>query len=88
MTGTSSTTSFCNEDGKGDENLLLSCCKDESIRMWNVRTGTCLAIFAGDRGHREHVLSLDIHPTGGTFVSGGMDTSVKIWSFCDDEALR
>lgn len=62
-----------------DQNLLFSASKDESIRMWNLRTSVCIAIFCGHMGHRDEVLSIDIHPLGNCFVSGGMDTSIKIW---------
>ena len=81
-------TNFTPSCPSGDEFLLLSCSKDESVRFWNTRNGTCLAIFAGDGGHRESVCSLDIHCLGTTFVSSGLDTSIKIWEFCDDAALR
>ncbi|GMH61372.1 hypothetical protein TrRE_jg8473, partial [Triparma retinervis] len=63
------------EDGlegiSSDEYLLLSASKDESIRLWNVRTGTCIITFAGDRGHRDDVLSIDIHPLGHTLLTSG-----------------
>jgi polycomb protein EED len=68
-----------------DANLVLSASKDESIRLWNIKTATCIAIFAGEGGHRDDVLSIDIHPLGNCFVSGGMDTSVKIWNLMAPE---
>lgn len=40
----------------------------------------CVAIFAGDRGHRDEVLSIDVHLSGACFVSSGMDNTVKVWS--------
>lgn len=63
-----------------DEWILLSASKDESLRMWNVKTSTCVAIFAGHEGHRDCVLSLAWHPHGHQFASGGMDTTVKLWA--------
>jgi polycomb protein EED len=60
--------------------LLLSASKDESMRLWNVQTCTCLAIFAGHEGHRDSVLSVAWHPLGDRIVSAGMDTTVKLWN--------
>ncbi len=38
--------------------LLFTASKDESIRLWNVVSGVCVAVMAGDLGHRDEVLSL------------------------------
>jgi len=67
-----------------DDGLLLSASKDESIRLWNLRTSVCIAIFAGILGHRGEVLSIDIHLEGNCFVSAGMD-SIKIWNLEDPD---
>lgn len=66
-----------------DDALIFSASKDESIRLWNLRTAVCIAIFAGERGHRDEVLSIDVHPLGHCFVSSGMDTNVKIWNLSE-----
>ena len=63
-----------------NEWLILSASKDESLRLWNVKTSTCVAIFAGHEGHRDCVLSVGWHPLGQKFASGGMDTTVKLWN--------
>ena len=63
-----------------DENLILTASKDESIRLWNLQTSSCIAIFCGQKGHRDEVLSIAIHPLGNCFVSGGMDSCMNIWS--------
>ena len=49
--------------------LLLTASKDESIRLWNVATSSCVAVFAGEAGHRDDVLSISIHPLGNAFAS-------------------
>jgi polycomb protein EED len=46
------------------ECILLSASKDESIRLWNVKNRTLIAIFAGRGGHRYDVLSIAFHPSG------------------------
>ncbi|KAG6590992.1 putative DNA topoisomerase [Phytophthora cinnamomi] len=70
-----------------DPSLLFSAGKDESIRLWNSLTGVCVAIFAGHVGHRDDVLSLDVHLKGSCFVSAGMDNTVKIWDL-EDEVVQ
>lgn len=62
-----------------DEFLLLSASVDESVRMWNLHSFACVAIFAGHHGHREAILSVSWHPTGRRFASSGMDKSIRLW---------
>ena len=70
-----------------DEWLLLSASKDESIRLWNVKKATCVAIFAGHDGHRDAVLAVGWHSWGDRFASAGMDTTVKLWRTGEGSAV-
>lgn len=63
-----------------NEWLLLSASNDETIRLWNLKYPSQIAIFAGHHGHREAVLSIDWHPLGRYFASSGMDGTIRLWS--------
>ncbi|RIA88120.1 WD40-repeat-containing domain protein [Glomus cerebriforme] len=65
-----------------DPSLLFSASKDFSIRLWNLKTMRPVVIFGGECGHREPVLSIDVHLTGDFLASSGMDHAVKIWTLC------
>lgn len=62
--------------------LVVTASKDHCLRLWNLRSRTCVLVFEGDGGHRSEVLSADwrLGSTDDlTLVSGGMDNRVKIW---------
>ncbi|GBC10046.1 hypothetical protein RclHR1_00930024 [Rhizophagus clarus] len=65
-----------------DPSLIFSASKDDSIRLWNLETMKTIVIFGGENGHREPVLSIDVHLTGDFLVSSGMDHAIKIWTLC------
>ena len=68
-------------------NQLLSASVDESIRLWNLESFACVAIFAGHHGHREAVLSISWHPMGDQFASAGMDKSIRLWKTGEDSRV-
>jgi len=62
-----------------DEWILATCSKDESLRLWNLQSATCIAILGGHNGHRDSVLSVSFSLDDKFLASGGMDTSIKLW---------
>lgn len=68
-----------------DPALVVSASKDESLRLWNLRTGSPVAMFAGLKGHRGEVLSVDFDRCGNRFASCGIDNSVRVWQVTEDE---
>lgn len=67
---------------------MLTCSKDYSIRLWNSKNSSCVAIFAGIHGHRDEVLSIDISADGQKFISGGIDHNIMVWSLKSDDLLE
>ena len=60
--------------------LLVSAAADESVRLWHVGVGQCLATFAGHSGHRDAVVSLDVRLDGRALVTGAIDGAIKLWA--------
>ncbi|GAB0494294.1 hypothetical protein MMPV_005586 [Pyropia vietnamensis] len=62
-----------------DPALVLTASRDESLRLWNTRSRSCVAIFGGEGGHRGDVLYCAWDTFGNRFLSTGHDNSVKVW---------
>jgi len=65
--------------------ILATASKDLSVRLWHINSGVTLAIFAGSLGHRNEVLSVDLHRALDAefrlkVLSGAMDNCVKVWA--------
>jgi WD40 repeat protein len=57
------------------DGTLASGSADNTIKIWNPSTGTCLRTLSG---HANWVFSLALFPDG-TLASGSRDQTIKIW---------
>lgn len=64
--------------GQGD--LLLSCSRDQSIRLWDTLSGTSLCSLTD--GHSDWVRRVAVHPSGHLFASASKDETIVVWN-CD-----
>jgi WD40 repeat protein len=60
-----------------DNQTLAAACMDDSVRLWEVSTGIERHKFTG---HAGWITCLDIAPDGRTLVSGGIDTTLMLWT--------
>lgn len=57
-----------------DNQKLISCGLDSTIKVWNYHNGQCISTY---RGHEDAVVSVDFLDK--TIVSGSADSTVKVW---------
>lgn len=70
-----------------DPALVMTASKDESLRLWNLRTQSTIAVFAGLKGHRGEVVHVDFDASGSRAASCGIDNSVRIWEIDSDDKI-
>ncbi|XP_026523406.1 CMT1A duplicated region transcript 1 protein isoform X1 [Notechis scutatus] len=66
-----------------DRGFLLSGSYDLSIRLWNIRKGTCVKLFLG---HKGNITCLDV--CKGRFVSGSKDCTAKLWDMKTGRCIK
>ncbi len=59
-----------------DGQTVVSGSFDETLKVWDLATGSCRATF---EGHAKNVLCLAITPDDHTVVSGSDDKTLKVW---------
>ncbi|MBW4640054.1 MAG: hypothetical protein KME05_17865 [Gloeocapsa sp. UFS-A4-WI-NPMV-4B04] len=64
---------------------LVSASLDQTINLWNLKTGYIAASF---NGHTGSVSSVAISPDGQTVVSGSEDKTIKLWDVKTKELRR
>ena len=60
-----------------DSRMLVSCSRDKTARVWDVKTGKSQFVL---RGHGAPISSLAVSPNGKSVATASEDRTVKIWS--------
>jgi WD40 repeat protein len=71
-----------------DGNIAISGSSDQSIRIWNIRTGECLHIVDIDKVSLGEVSSCAINADGRIFLAGFTTGILKLWSTQDGSCLK
>ena len=56
--------------------LAVTGAKDGDLRLWDVRTGACFAVYAG---HRDAVWDVSVSPDGAWLLSASADGDARLW---------
>lgn len=82
---------------KGHANLVFCCCfnptnnqiisgsYDETVRIWDVNTGTCIRTIPAQS---DPVTSVDFHKDGGMFVTSGYDGAFRLWDATNGTCIK
>ena len=60
-----------------DGKILASCSLDNTIKLWNVETGTEILTLSG---HTKALSSVSFSDDGKTLASGSIDNTIKLWN--------
>jgi WD40 repeat protein len=67
-----------------DGQQLVSGSDDNTVRVWNTTSETCLRVF---EGHTGYVRSVVFSPDGQLLASGSSDETVRIWDVVNGNCL-
>jgi WD40 repeat protein/class 3 adenylate cyclase/energy-coupling factor transporter ATP-binding protein EcfA2 len=65
--------------------MLASPSDDQTIRIWDAKTGECLRTL---EGHKGNVYSVSFDPAGRILASGSSDKTVRLWDVINGTLLR
>jgi WD40 repeat protein/nucleoside phosphorylase/uncharacterized protein YjbI with pentapeptide repeats len=66
-------------------NWIVSASQDETLRLWDARSGDCLQVL---RGHADSVEHCAFSPDGTLIVSASSDHTVRVWDVHSGRCLR
>ena len=55
---------------------ILSSSDDQTIRIWNWQSRTCVSLLAG---HSHYVMCATFHPTEDLVASASLDQTIRVW---------
>ena len=61
-----------------NSDLLLSCSRDATIKLWETNSGFCKKTY---KGHNKWVRDLKINKSGDTFATCGDDEQILLWDY-------
>ncbi|MDI9639598.1 hypothetical protein QM565_28230 [Geitlerinema splendidum] len=67
-----------------DGTQAVSASHDDTLKLWDLRTGEALATFSG---HSSLVVAVAITPDGTQAVSGSGDNTLKLWDLRTGEVV-
>ena len=56
--------------------FVLSASDDQTVRIWNWQSRTCLAVLTG---HNHYVMCAQWHPTEDLILSASLDQTIRVW---------
>ncbi len=69
-----------------DAQTIVSGSEDETLKIWDVASGTCRATL---EGHSEYVICLQFNPTNPRqLVSGSADKTIRLWDVDSGKELK
>jgi len=76
--------------GPGSKNpdkkpLLATASFDGSVRLWNIKNGTCIQVFSR---HRDSVYSVAFSPSGNYLASGSLAGQLYIWNVQEGRHIK
>src|SRR5438067_2341312 len=71
-----------------DGKQVVSGSFDNTVKLWEAKTGKEIRTFGGPSGHQKLVLSVAVSADGRMIASGSQDNTAKIWDMPSSGPLR